>query len=443
MIPYYQLSVTTHGIYGMCLTSLLVVAVLILVTVYTLHMERRYQCFAAISVFALLFVLQGVDDVWIQWEKGQPFTFFAKIIGNLPYVSIILFMLFILASQVLFFLFFLPKKKHMLTSNAIKESLDALPDGICFFAEDGQPLLVNTQMNHISSSLFDSEILNVETFWKRLIGGQKTSATWLIRTEPTVLICTEDDKVWDVRRNILTIGHSRIWELVAYDVTRQYQLSRELEKRNKSLASINERLRQYSRQVEQITTENEILNAKIQVHDDVGRSLLGFRSYLTQSKEERDREELLFLWRYTIAVLKNEVAPVREKNRMELLLKAAQAVNVEVVQKGELPKEEKERDILIEALYECLTNTVKHANGNRLYYFITSQDTMLLTEFTNNGKPPVGKIQETGGLKNLRHTIEAAGGIMMIETSPRFVLRVALPNKEMDSDDKNKCDDCR
>ena len=270
-------------------------------------------------------------------------------------------------------------------------------------------------------------ILNAEEFWKQLKTGERMDNGVILRREPTVLVRTKDGKIWDFHRNVLTIEHSEIHELIAYDVTRQYELNGELEEQNQRLARINERLRRYSREVEQITAENEILTAKIKVHDNVDRSLLAFRSYLAQSPAERNREQLLLLWRYTIEVLKNEADNVEQQDRWGLLLKAAQAVDVTIVREGELPESEKEKNILIAALHECLTNTVKHANGNELYVAIQSGDTSILAELTNNGDPPQGRIEENGGLKNLCRTIEAAGGIMRIESSPRFVLQVELP----------------
>ena len=56
--------------------------------------------------------------------------------------------------------------------------------------------------------------------------------------------------------------------------------------------------------MEQVTREQEILNAKISVHDDIGRSSLTVRVYLEQPEEKRNRKELLALWNYVISVMK-------------------------------------------------------------------------------------------------------------------------------------------
>lgn len=426
MMPYYELSIAGRGMYGACAILLTIAAISILVVVCTSHMEHKYTVSASSLAIAEWFVLQGMMDVNYFLQNERPFTFFADVIGNLPWGAVLLFLLMSVAAEILFAKVIRRSRRNRMTPGAVKQGLDELPDGVCFFAADGQPLLVNIRMNQICGELFDTEILNAEQFWNRLKNREVQDADAVIRTEPTILCRTRDGNIWDIHRNVLTIGDTEVHELIAYDVTRQYALNEELDRRNRQLSKVNERLRLYSREVEQVTTENEILTARIQVHDNVGHSLLAFRSYLEQPLKERDRKSLLLLWRYTIGVLKREAEPVKQQDDMELLLKAAQAVDVEIIQTGEMPAEGKERAILIAALRECLTNTVKHAKGNKLYVTVHSDITRITAEITNNGTPPKGTVQETGGLKNLRHTVERSGGRMTVESKPRFLLRVEL-----------------
>lgn len=426
MTLYYELSEVERGMFGIFATLLIIAALVTLVSVCALHMGRRYLFFAMVLTAETMFLLQGIVDVNYQLNNMRSLSYCAGVIGNLPYGVVIFCMSFIAVAEVVFFYALWHRKKTMLTSGAIKESLDALPDGVCFFDTDGQPLLVNIQMNRLCGEFFHTEILNVWSFLMQLKDRRIKVSGKIMHHYPTMVVSSDDGKVWEFRRNTLIIGSSLIYELVAYDITRQYQLSRELEKRNQKLGEINERLRIYSQEVERITAEQEILTAKMQVHDNVGRSLLAFRAYLSQTEKERNKESLLFLWKSTIALLRNEAVPAVHSSDWELLLKAAKAVDVTIVRNGELPPNGKEREILIGAIHECLTNTVKHANGNQLFLSIRSSDTMIVSELTNNGIPPIDEIQETGGLRNLRCTVEAAGGRMTVESSPGFVLRLEL-----------------
>lgn len=425
MICFYELSVMTRAVYGICIMLLAVIAVFLLIVSFILDMERWYRLAAAILVIGVMYVFQGISDVSCNLEKGNPLSFFSRIIGNLSSVKVLALLILAAGIEIIFILILYHSKKNVLTSGAVKESLDALPDGVCFSDMDGQPLLVNTQMQRISGELFHTEILNAELFLDNLKSVNHEEGD-----DPAIVATTKDGKVWHFHQNVLQVRQSGIQELVANDVTEQYCLSQELKKRNKSLAQINERLQLYSREVERVTREKEILTAKVHVHDDVGRSLLAFRSYLVQSPEKRNREELLLLWRHTVAVMRNEIDSFQQTDEWKLLMKAAEAVDVEIIKDGELPEDKGRREILIAVIHECLTNTVKHANGNRLYLSVRSEETAVIAELTNNGKQPSEQIKETGGLKNIRYTVEAAGGAMTIKSTPRFMLQVELPKGE-------------
>lgn len=427
MTSYFDLSVPYHIVFGVLALILMAVAVLIFVFVFALRLKRKYVIFSSALLLEVMFVLQGIVDVSQKQERGISHIFFSDIIGNMPYSAVLFLLLLSAVAEVLFLVYINNVRKNMLTPVAIKESLDALPDGVCFYLSDGQPLLVNAQMNKISGELFGTEIMNAETFCLNLKSDKLCGKAEVICAEPTVVIKSQDKKVWDFRLNTLSVENSQVNELVAYDVTEQYHLNRELETQNKRLSDVNERLRIYSGEVEGIITEKEILTAKIRVHNNLGHSLLAFRSYLAKPRSERDKENLLLLWRYTVSVMKKEAVPSTQSNDLDLLLKAAQSVDVTIEQNGNLPEEGRERAAIIAMLHECLTNTVKHAKGNRLYLNIYSDNTTLTAEVTNNGVPPKSEIHETGGLKNLRNTVKSAGGIMTINSTPRFLLRVEFP----------------
>lgn len=394
MMYYYELSPIIRGVCGICVIFLMVAAMVMLVTACERRLGIFYVSSAAILAAGAVIFLQGLTDVNFHIARGTSLAFLADVVGDVPWFVTVLLMSVMAVLEIILYAVMRKKKKEKLTPGAIKESLDALPDGICFFSEDGQPLLVNMQMNRMSAELFQTEILNAELFWQHLKEKREENVDGLIHTG--------DGKVWDFRRDILKVGRMKIHEMVACDVTKQWHLSRELEERNQSLKQVNERLHQYNREIERITAEDEILAAKRQVHDDVGRSLLAFRSYLEQPGTKRERENLLFLWRYTIAVMRHEA----------------------------MPEKEKERAILIAALHECLTNTVKHANGSKLYLSVRTGGQGVEAELQNDGTPPQGLIEENGGLKDLRHTVETAGGQMTIESTPRFVLHIELPKGE-------------
>ncbi|MEI3218553.1 MAG: hypothetical protein V8S08_01630 [Lachnoclostridium sp.] len=252
MICYYELSVMTRTVYGICIMLLAVIAVFLLIVSFVLDMERWYRLAAAILVIGVMYIFQGISDVSCNLEKGNPLSFFSRIIGNLSSVKVLALLILAAGIEIIFILILYHSKKNVLASGAVKESLDALPDEVCFSDMDGQPLLVNTQMQRISGELFHTEILNAELFLDNLKSVNHEEGD-----DPAIVATTKDGKVWHFHQNVLQVRQSGIQELVANDVTEQYCLSQELKKRNKSLAQINERLQLYSREVERVTRERK------------------------------------------------------------------------------------------------------------------------------------------------------------------------------------------
>ena len=107
--------------------------------------------------------------------------------------------------------------------------------------------------------------------------------------------------------------------------------------------------------------------------------------------------------------------------------KTCAAVSLRFVQKGELPKQERAAYLLTCAVRECVTNAVRYAEASELYAEFTETDTDATVVLTNNGKPPAGEIVEGGGLSTLRRRVERAGGIMIVQSRPVFILSVTVP----------------
>ena len=174
-----------------------------------------------------------------------------------------------------------------------------------------------------------------------------------------------------------------------------------------------------------MTIESEILNSKIQIHDELGRVLGATRHYIEQNAGDVD--QILKSWNINVGLLSGtpvKVNPVR--NGYETVLKAAEDVGVSVHIDGSLPDESQVQKIISTAIRECVTNTFKHAHGDELYVQVTSQTHDYLIRFTNNGDKPSSDVTETGGLKDLRTLVEKSGGTMAITSLPEFILTICI-----------------
>ena len=427
MTAYINLAEYCHTFFAISAIVLILGAAYIIAAAVTMRLSRGYATCSVVLAAAVFIILQSMADVSLCANEADPrFSFPAVILKDVPWIMVALVIVVIFAAEVLCLVAVNRAGRDKLSPGSVKESLDALPDGVCFFSEDGRILLSNRRMQHISSDITGIGILNGEKLWRCI---EEKSVKTVV--SDGLVILTSDSKVWNVRRSEIEAEGNRINEIVALDVTEQYELRRELEERNERLNSVNERLRIFSRDMSRLTAEKELLDAKIKVHDDLGRSLLAFRAYLTAEPSKRDRSKLLPLWRYVISVMKKETVPSEEWDAIE---KTAESLHIQIEINGDLPAgladlpvSGEVRSAIMAAIRECLTNTARHARGDRLFVLIkcgADAPHGIRIEITNNGRAPLVPIQEAGGLSNLRHMVEREGGIMTIESSPQFLLRL-------------------
>ena len=103
-----------------------------------------------------------------------------------------------------------------LTARSVKETLDARMDGICYASMEGQPILVNIQMNEICGYLFQTEIMNANDFWEDLQNIQTSEKAEVIRNEPSLILRFSDTKVWNFLKKEVSMKDTSYQEIIAY-----------------------------------------------------------------------------------------------------------------------------------------------------------------------------------------------------------------------------------
>jgi signal transduction histidine kinase len=174
-----------------------------------------------------------------------------------------------------------------------------------------------------------------------------------------------------------------------------------------------------------VTREEEILNTKMRVHDEMGRCLVEARKYLREGSDSIP-ESVIYSWRRAVSMLKYN----NETNDEDMLLQIRQtceSVKLGFQQTGTLPKEEATAYILTCAVRECVTNAVRYADASKLYAEFSETEGLATVIVTNDGKQPDSEIVEGGGLSTLRRRVERAGGTMTVQSLPKFKLIVSVP----------------
>ena len=428
-----QLSSDSRGMILMLLFFLLLVQLFEFLLAVFLHIYGRHVMEEGLFAVTLLgFVL--VCSGHLSTVSGARFWRYEEQIGDIP--AILLFIFVVLAligtiySCVQLLRFY--RERTGITAFSIKESIDNLPSGLAFARESGFVLLANRQMEQLSYVTTGLDLQNAEEFWKILLNGDLQAGCSRIQSGEVPAIRLPDGNICSFSRQMIQAEGRPVIQLTAVDTTQQFALAGELEKKNEELSKVHQKLERYGKEMADFVRSREILEMKMQIHNEIGQALLATRAWL-QSQEDGGEPRLFKQCEAIIALMRAEAEPKQGKTDWEIFCRCAQAAGVEIRLDGKLPGAGRACDLLIAAAAEALTNAVRHAKADSLYVYICREGSMLQVRFCNNGAPPKQKIIEGGGLSALRLQVEEAGGSMQILSAPQFVLILLIPEEEEES----------
>jgi len=282
---------------------------------------------------------------------------------HIPYALLFAVTLLSLGLAVWYFLHETHNRKSI-NNTSIKESFDNLPAGVCFFNEAGLPVLCNREMHRFSFAVCGKDVQFISDLQECLEPGFMP-AEGVIKEGNT--FTDSDSNAWNLEKRSITHENGSFYtQYIAVDVTDLQNRRMELHQENIHLRKIQADLARLSANVVAVTREEEILNAKMQVHDEMGRCLVEARKYLSDGTYENIPESVLSSWRRAVSMLKyNNDTP--DEDMMHQIRKTCESVNLRFIQRGNLPKQEEIAYTLTCAVRECVTNAVRYARASQLY----------------------------------------------------------------------------
>ena len=316
------------------------------------------------------------------------------------------------------------KNRKTISPTSIKEAFDNLPTGVCFFNEVGLPVLCNHAMYRFGFAVCGKDVQYITDLESCLEDDFVPVSE--VRKEGKVFVLP-DGIAWRLEKRTFTYeGGSIYTQFIATDVTQLHKNQVELQQENEQLRRVQANLRKLSSNVVAVTREEELLNTKMRVHDEMGRCLMAARKYLREDCSESIPDSVASSWQKAVSMIKY-TNDTPDEYMLSQIRKTCEYMGVSFVQKGELPRDENVAYILTCAVRECLTNAVRYAGATKLYASFTETEGESSVVVTNNGKAPEGEIVEGGGLSTLRRRIERTGGTMLIQSLPLFKLTVTVP----------------
>ena len=340
---------------------------------------------------------------------------------ELPVVYIIILMAVMAVFLIFLVLHEIQLSKTTLSRSAVKESIDHLPTGLCFYAANGRILLVNHRMNQLCHVILGRDLQNAALVWDDLCGGSIQPDIMRLSTDSQPRFRLSDGTVWSFSRTQLP----DMFQITAVDITQLHNLAEELGQKNIALEELYQRLKDYETDVEVLTRTRERLEAKIGIHSKLGQTLLSTRSYLLDGSENKTIP--VEAWKHSIALLRQNIVENAEQFTLQTLIQTATVFGISVEVTGQMPEQKAVEKLFLEAATEALTNAIRHADAKTLHILLTETDTDYQICFRNDGKIPENAIIEGGGLGSLRRKVETAGGIMQIDCQPEYSLTISMP----------------
>ena len=422
MRTFYLSSTAAQSILLAALFLTLILSLFLQIVSFTGYRDKRNR-YMNMPIFLLLFILLSeLTDAFSRMNEGIEYK---------TWLPLPLWLLWCIVAAADFLLIWeivrlRRLKRQELSRDSVKQAIDLLPSGICYFTPSGSVKLCNMQMHILFRTLSQSDLQTLTELQDALAHCDAGSGVIRLSHERQTYLFP-DGKAWRYRQNVVTDEDGAVYtETIFSDMTELYHKKLELKEQIKQLNAISRELKLLSDNVLILTREKEVLSAKTKLHDYMGAGLIAMRQILrhNQTEEAANAIELL---RQAVSAIKNDNTYPQGRSELDGFMHDAEAIGIKVNLSGELPEQEELRCVMILAMRECLTNSVRHAGATALHVAVEKNGDSFSMKITNDGKAPETEVVPKGGLHNLYRHIADCGGTMEIQWKPVFVLTVVLP----------------
>lgn len=365
--------------------------------------QYRFVIPAVIPFGSSYFLWQVLFDIHLL--GGTDSAAVSRGLGNVPWLYWLLFLCILSAASIAVLAAVICFGKRSVTPDAVKYCLDQMPCGVCLWMDSGRVLFSNVCMNRLCLDITGSALLDGNAFYNAVreenlsVGKQR----WRF-------CCREVD-----------FDGERLRELIASDVTPEYARTKALEKDRSELSRLNMELKKYTGSIDEAVRRQEILQAKVNIHDEMNRLMLSTVAADINDTEALDR--IFEQWGQNALLLCMEADRTADTHIAGSIERLAEALKLRLVWKGKLPElSEQQKSLFICAAQEAIANAAKHAQAKTMEISFEETDTSISFFFVNDGQLPSVDVKFSGGLANLSQLAERQGASVSVGCKERFTL---------------------
>lgn len=302
-------------------------------------------------------------------------------------------------------------ERSFLTPNSIKIYLDQIPCGVCCWRDNGRVLFANDCMNRLCAGLTGEPLLNGTQFHEAAADG----------------IREVGEQKWRFSCSELTLGNERIHTMIASNISAEYAKTQALEKDRADLSRVNRELREYTLGIDDAVRHQEILQAKVNIHDEMNRLMLSTTAASCEDTEALDK--IFAQWEQNALLLYREADSQTDQKAEARIEDLATALKIRLIWEQHVPQvlSEDQRLLFFTAAQEAVSNAAKHADATELRVSFAQTETGLVCRFTNDGTVRHETVSFSGGLANLSRLAERQGASVSCEAGDRFTLVLSFP----------------
>ena len=187
--------------------------IILIISIKNVVMTANNRIHSYYFIFALGTFILSFIPVQILAEIGREKFYLSKHFLKLPIHFLYLYNILICTLEIILIMEFSKRQKKSIGKNSIKESMDNLPNGICFSKLDGTPLLVNRIMQDISYEVFGKMLVNDLVCAENIKNNKFRPNIKILQRDPLVLESL--GQIWQIK----IFYHCLVKETIAYNIT--------------------------------------------------------------------------------------------------------------------------------------------------------------------------------------------------------------------------------
>jgi len=409
------------------ISALLILDMAVLDVLIASRFYRRRKISVVVSGVLLNIIAMLQISLELSFKNGENIPDRLAFLYNTPLLIRMILPLFLLAICILGSETEARRHYTTITRSSILNALNEMDTGLMYVHQDGFIALINRRMEKLSKEMFGKYPKNGNVFWNRIELLTQTSGCERIDFADSPSFLFQNGEVWSFSRKFISDSGRKYYEITARNLTDLYRQLSSVEEETLKLKSLQMELGKVLRSISETGNEEELLNYKIRIHDQLGNAILRTRKYLREpNSSKQDVEEILYVWENTIKAFEQNLAEVRpeEEGSLEEVVRQAEALGIELKVQGTFPVR---NGLCVRAVREAMYNSIRHAYANVIIVDSYRAADGYHVRICDDGHVKEKTITEGGGLTSLRKAVEEVGGSMTVRVWEGVELNFFFP----------------